>query len=102
MAIHIVPRKLEGSDDWKNHTQVTKDQILDLLSFLLHNSYFIFEGTHYHQVSNCAMGSPVSAVIVEFVIQEVEEKGLELSPIKPKMVALPMIPMHASRETVYM
>ena len=48
------------------------------------------------------MGSPVSAVIVEFVIQEVEEKGLEPSPIKPKMVALPMIPMRASRETVYM
>ena len=71
MAIDIVQRKLEKSDDWKNHTQLTKGQILDLLSFLIHNSYFIFEGTQYHQVSGCAMGSPVSAVIAELVMQEV-------------------------------
>jgi len=60
MAIDVVQRKLEESDDWKNHTQLTKDQILDLLSFLPHNSYFVFEGAQY-QVSGCAMGSPVSA-----------------------------------------
>ena len=84
MAIDIVQRKLEKSDDWKNHTQLTKGQVLDLLSFLLHNSYFIFEGTQYHQVSGCAMGSPVSAVIAELVMQEVEEKALETSPVRPK------------------
>ncbi|XP_068756954.1 uncharacterized protein [Montipora capricornis] len=84
MAIDIVQRKLEKSDDWKNHIQLTKSQILDLLSFLLHNSYFIFEGTQYHQVSGCAMGSPVSAVIAELVMQEVEEKALETSPVRPK------------------
>ena len=84
MAIDIVQKKLEGSDDWKNHTQLTRDQILDLLSFLLHNSYFIFEGTQYHQVSGCAMGSPVSAVIAELTMQEVEEKAIETSPVRPK------------------
>ena len=56
MAIDVIQQKLEGSDDWRNHTQLTKGQILDLLSFLLHNSYFVFEGTQYHQVSGCAMG----------------------------------------------
>jgi hypothetical protein len=84
MAIDIIQRKLEGSDGWRNHTQLTKGQVLDLLSFLLHNSYFVFEGTQYHQVSGCAMGSPVSAVIAELVMQEVEEKALETSPVRPK------------------
>ena len=84
MAIDVIQQKLEGSDDWRNHTQLTKDQILDLLSFLLHNSYFVFEGTQYHQVSGCAMGSPVSAVIAELVMQEVEEKALETSPVQRK------------------
>jgi len=85
MAIDIVQRKLEGSDDWKNHTQLTKDQLVDLLSCLSHNNYFIFEGTQYHQVSGCAMRSSVSAVIVEpVVMQEVEEKAMETSPVKPK------------------
>ena len=84
MAIDIVQGKLEGSAGCKNHTQLTKNQILDLLSFLLHNSYFIFEGTQYPQVSGCAMGSPVSAVIAELVMQEGEEKALETSPVRPK------------------
>ena len=78
MAIDVIQQKLEGSDDSRNHTQLTKGQILDLLSFLLHNSYFVFE------VSGCAMGSPVSAVIAELVMQEVEEKALETSPVQPK------------------
>ena len=30
------------------------------------------------------MGSPVSAIIAELVVQEIEEKALETSPIKPK------------------
>jgi len=30
------------------------------------------------------MGSPVSAVIAELVMQEVEEKALETSPVRPK------------------
>lgn len=30
------------------------------------------------------MGSPVSAVIAELVMQEVEEKALETSPVQPK------------------
>ena len=84
MAIDVIQQKLEGSDDWRNHTPLTKGQILDLLSFLLHNSYFAFEGTQYHQVSGCTMGSPVSAVIAELVMQEVEEKALETSPVQPK------------------
>ena len=70
MAVDIVHRKLEGSDDWKIHTQLTKNQILDFLSLLLHNSYFIFEGTQYHQKLGCAWG-PGSAVIAELVMQEV-------------------------------
>jgi len=69
---------------WRSHTQLTKGQVLDLLSFFLLNSYFVFEGTQYHQVLGCAVGSPVCAVIAELVMQEVEEKALETSPVRPK------------------
>ena len=40
-----------------------------------------FEGEHYHQVSGYAMGSPVSAVIAELVMQEIQSKALETSPV---------------------
>ena len=49
MAIDIIQRKLERSDGWRSHTQLTKGQVSDVLSVLLHNSYFVFEGTQYNR-----------------------------------------------------
>jgi len=49
MAIDIVQRKPEGSDDWKNHTQLTKDQILDLLTY---SPFFYTTAISYSRGSN--------------------------------------------------
>ena len=81
LAKEIVKRKLDETDTWQVHTALTSSQIINLLSLVLDNSYFMFEGEHYHQVSGCAMGSPVSAVIAELVMQEIESKALETSPV---------------------
>ena len=79
LALARVKRKLDETDTWQVHTALTSSQIINLLSLVLDNSYFKFEGEHYHQVSGCAMGSPVSAVIAELVMQEIESKALETS-----------------------
>ena len=84
MAIDIVQRKLGETTEWKALTSLTQAQVLDLLSFVLNNSYFSSEGTQYHQVFGCAMGSPVSAVIAELVMEEIEEKALASAPVKPR------------------
>ena len=81
LAIGIVKRKLQETDDWKAHTKLTQDQILLLLSFVLKNSFFTFEGTQYHQVFGCAMGSLVSVVIAELTMKE---EALGSSPVKPR------------------
>ena len=57
---------------------------MSLLKFVLNNSYFVFEGTHYHQIFGCAMGSPVSAVIAELVMEHIETVALGTSPVKPR------------------
>ncbi|KAL9976481.1 hypothetical protein ACROYT_G013789 [Oculina patagonica] len=44
----------------------------------------LYKGTQYHQVFGCAMGSPVSAVIAELVMEEIEEKALASAPVKPR------------------
>ena len=63
LALKIV--KEENTDIWKEHTKLTKEQIYSLLAFVLKNSFFVFNRNHYHHISGCAMGSPVSAVIAE-------------------------------------
>ena len=66
LAINVVQRKLDESTEWKSLISLT--QALDLLSFVLNNSYFSFEGAQYHQMFSCTMGSPVSCVITELVM----------------------------------
>ena len=44
---------------------------------------FAYNGTHYQQVFGTAMGSPVSVVIANMVIEDVEQKALANSPVKP-------------------
>jgi hypothetical protein len=81
LALKIVKEELENTDIWKEHTKLTIEQIYSLLAFVLKNSFFVFNRNHYHQISGCAMGSPVSAVIAELVMQRVEKIALRTSPV---------------------
>jgi hypothetical protein len=72
LALNIVQKKLKETDSWKSHTALQEEQDVKLLKFLLSNCYFKFNETHYHQKSGCAMRSPLSAVIAEIVMQEIE------------------------------
>ena len=64
---------------WRSYNNLQDKQVVELLEFVLSNSYFKFEDTYFHQISGCAMGSPVSAVIAEIVIQEIESIALAMS-----------------------
>ena len=57
------------------------EDIIDLLSFCLNTTYFVFEGCYYQQVFETAMGSPVSAVIANLVMEDVEQRALASVPV---------------------
>jgi len=49
---------------------------MDSLNLCLTSTYFQYNGKHYKQLHGTAMGSPVSVVIAEIVMQHVEERAL--------------------------
>ena len=49
---------------------------MDLLNFCLTSTYFQYNGKHYKQLHSTAMGSPVSVVVAEIVMQNIEESAL--------------------------
>ena len=49
---------------------------MDLLHLCLTSTYFQYNGKHYKQVHGTAMGSPVSIVVAEIVMQNIEEQAL--------------------------
>ena len=52
------------------------EDIVDLLNLCLTSTYFKYNGKHYKQLHGTAMGSPVSAVVAEIVMQHIEERAL--------------------------
>ena len=52
------------------------DDLMDLLNLCLTSTYFQYNGTHYKQLHGTAMGSPVSVVVAEIVMQNIEERAL--------------------------
>jgi hypothetical protein len=55
LALKIVKEELENTDILKEYTMLTIERIYSLLAFVLKNSFFVFNGNHYHQISGCAM-----------------------------------------------
>lgn len=55
--------------------------ILDLLSWVLHNNYCIFNGIIYHQRKGTAMGTPVAVSYSNIVLYDIEHPILESLPL---------------------
>ena len=49
---------------------------MDLLNLCLTPTYFQYKGKHYKQLHGTTMGSPVSVVVAEIVMQNIEESAL--------------------------
>ena len=52
------------------------DDLMDLLNLCFTSMYFQYNGKHYKQLYGTAMGSPVSVVVAEIVMQNIEERAL--------------------------
>ena len=68
---------------WKRERPCLWTFIQTSCLFCLKTRYFVYYGTYYQHVFWHAMGSPVSAVIANLVIENVEQRALISSPVKP-------------------
>ena len=81
LAIKVATKRLRQDATLLQRTSLPVEDIVDLLSFCLNTTYFVFEGCYYQQVFGTAMGSPVSAVIANLVMEDVEQRALASVPV---------------------
>nr|VZI44369.1 unnamed protein product [Spirometra erinaceieuropaei] len=77
LAIESVTRRLQD-----NPTNIQLEHISELLRLCLKN-YCQFDGKFYQQVRGTPMGSPISGLLAELVLQQLEEEVMRT--FKPKM-----------------
>ena len=53
-------------------------EVSRLLEFFLDATYLAYRGEYYQQMYGTAVGSPVSVMVVNLVIEDVEERAFEL------------------------
>ena len=84
-ACERIRTKLETDVTLTSRTKLTIDDIISLLRFTLSNSFFTHNNTIYKQVHHgCAMGSPVSPVIANLYMEEIEERVITNTANPPK------------------
>lgn len=79
LAVSVAENRLKEDNTLQLRTSLTVPDILVLLQFCLNASDFCFKGVFYNQCFGCPMGSPISVVIANLVMEDVEDRILSTS-----------------------
>ena len=80
-ACEIITKRLENDKTLKKRTNLNVDDIMELLKFVLETTYFRFVGEIYQQKFGVAMSSPVSPIVVNLYMEDLEQKIIATAPV---------------------
>ncbi|XP_066021382.1 uncharacterized protein [Pocillopora verrucosa] len=83
LAVKVAKERLQEDASLRQRTSLPVEDIIHLLSFCLKTTQFAYNGTYYQQVFGTAMGSPISAVIPNMAVGDVEQRALASSLVEP-------------------
>ena len=79
-SIEIIRRRLQNDKTLRKRTFLEVADIIELLEFVLSTTYFSFRGQIYQQKFGTAMGSPVSPIVANLFMEDLEQKAMETAP----------------------
>ena len=84
LAIEVVKERFYSHSLLTERTNLSINNIIKFLDFVLVYSFFVFQGNRYKQIFGCPMGSPVSAILANLVMECIEDKALSLATHLPR------------------
>ncbi len=84
-AIKVIRELLLKDQSLGERTKLSVDQICELLELCLGTTYFVYDGQFYKQLHGCAMGSPVSPIVVNLYMENFEQKAISSYPGTPPL-----------------
>ena len=83
-ACERIRNKLNKDNMLGQRSKLSIDDIIKLLHFTLSNSYFTYNNETYKQIHGCAMRSPVSPIVANLCLEEIEELAFCQTDTPPK------------------
>ncbi|XP_062713448.1 uncharacterized protein LOC134290344 [Aedes albopictus] len=73
-------------DEIGKNTEINLDFFLEIVGFCFDASFFCFRGKYYHQISGTAMGSPLSPILADIVMDNLISRAINLAGIPPEYI----------------
>ena len=83
-ALDIIKDLLEKDEKLNDRTVLSVQNILELLGFCLHNTFFSFHNKFYEQVEGVPMGLPVSQLVANLYMKCFDRKALRSAVNPPR------------------
>ena len=83
-AIDIIVKLLEKDPALKQRTSMTIRHITSLLEFCLRSTYFTFQNKYFEQIEGTAVGSPISPIVANLYMEDLETKAIQTALHPPK------------------
>ena len=84
-AILVISNRLQQDETLKERTSIPIPELCHLVELCLRSTYSQFGQTFFEQVQGAAMGSPLSPIVANIFMEDLEMRALEMSPHKPRM-----------------
>ena len=84
-AITIIRRKLELDQELQLRTTMQVEQIISLLEFCVKTTYFQFQGRFLEQLQGTSCGSPISPIVANFYMEDLEIKAINTAEYPPQI-----------------
>ena len=97
---NIIKQKLLDDISLHERTQLSADEIIDLLKLCLSNTCFQWRDGFYEQTSGAAMGSPLSPVLASIFMEHFEQIALELLVVGLLLARMLLARMLFARTTI--
>lgn len=85
VAVDVAKVRLSSDTSLPNRTPLTPSEIASLMEFCLKSTELQYDGKYYRQIHGTAMGSPVSVVVANLVMEELERKALTSFAYPPRV-----------------
>jgi len=72
LALNVVRELLTKDSSLNERSLLSCDEIVQLLEFCLKSTSFVFRGEIYAQNFGCSMGSPISTIVANLVMEHIE------------------------------